>query len=289
MKALAEFGELSLKLDEAYNKNDAAAVAALFTEDAVLVAPDWMSSGRKAIEQRYKEAFQRSPITDFNSRRERRYLNAIDNAVWSAGQWASTVQSETGPVFSWGYWSAIYVWEGDAWKIRMLTLSERPRPAPPTATTQEKEPSLSEQDRQQIVALAKKFDDAFNNNDAAAVAALYTEDGVEVTDTGAFYGPKAIEKHWADVFKKGHVSNHIGKADQDGAHMIGADGKEVWWNGKWSVTWQGKTGDPIQLNGYWSAIEVLDTDGVWKNKMETWNRTPAPAATPSPTTTPSNQ
>ena len=46
VKALAEFGELGLKLDEAYNKNEAAAVAALFTEDAVLVAPDWMSSGR---------------------------------------------------------------------------------------------------------------------------------------------------------------------------------------------------------------------------------------------------
>jgi uncharacterized protein (TIGR02246 family) len=147
------------------------------------------------------------------------------------------------------------------------------------------DPKLTEQ----LIALAKKFDDAFNNNDAAAVAALYTEDGVEVTDTGPIYGRKAIEKHWADVFKKGHVSNHIGKADQYGAHMIGTDGKEVWWIGEWSVTWQGKTGEPIQLNGYWSAIEVLDTDGVWKNKMETWNRTPAPAATPSPTTTPSNK
>jgi uncharacterized protein (TIGR02246 family) len=142
---------------------------------------------------------------------------------------------------------------------------------------------------EQLIAVAKKFDDAFNNNDAAAVAALYTEDGVEVTDTGPIYGRKAIEKHWADVFKKGHVSNHIGKADQYGAHMIGADGKEVWWNGEWSVTWQGKTGDPIQLNGYWSAIEVLDTDCVWKNKMETWNRTPAPTAAPSPTTTPRSQ
>ena len=81
VKALAEFGELSLKLDEAYNKNAAAAVAALFTEDAVLVAPDWMSSGRKAIEQRYKEAFQRSPITDFNSRRERRWVARASRAI----------------------------------------------------------------------------------------------------------------------------------------------------------------------------------------------------------------
>ena len=53
-KALGEFGELSLKLDEAINKNDAAAVAAFFTEDALLVAPDGMFSGRRDIEKRYE-------------------------------------------------------------------------------------------------------------------------------------------------------------------------------------------------------------------------------------------
>jgi hypothetical protein len=62
-KALGEFGELSLKLDEAYNKNDASAVAALFTEDAVLVAPDGMFSGRQDIEKRYADTFQRSRET----------------------------------------------------------------------------------------------------------------------------------------------------------------------------------------------------------------------------------
>jgi hypothetical protein len=36
-------------------------------------------------------------IAEFNGRRERCHLNPIDNAVWSAGQWASTLQSETGP------------------------------------------------------------------------------------------------------------------------------------------------------------------------------------------------
>jgi hypothetical protein len=80
VKAVDAFGALGLKLDEAYNKNDAAAVAALFTEDGVLLAPDGMFSGRQDIEKRYADAFQRSPISDFNSRRERRYLNAIGRA-----------------------------------------------------------------------------------------------------------------------------------------------------------------------------------------------------------------
>ena len=37
--------------------------------------------------------------------------------------------------------------------------------------------------RQQLLTLAKKFDDAINKNDAAALAALYTEDAVLVTIT----------------------------------------------------------------------------------------------------------
>jgi uncharacterized protein (TIGR02246 family) len=125
--ALYEFNVLGTKEQEAFNKNDASAVAALFTEDAVLVAPDGMFFGRQAIEKRYADMFLESPITTFCGQHSQ--LNAIDNAVWSVGKFWSTHQSQAGPVFANGYWSAIYVREGDAWKIRMLTLSEHPGPA----------------------------------------------------------------------------------------------------------------------------------------------------------------
>jgi hypothetical protein len=45
-----------------------------------------------------------------------------------------TLQDQTGPVFVKGYFSSIYVREGDAWKVRMLTLTEHPRPAPSAET-----------------------------------------------------------------------------------------------------------------------------------------------------------
>jgi len=133
-KAVDEFGELHHALDEAYNKNDAAAVAAFFTEDALLVEPDGMFSGRQKIERRYADAFQRSPIISFNCSFERNYLNAIDNAVWGAGQWTSTFQSQNGSVFAFGYWSAIFVREGDAWKIRVWTINQTPPPTPRAET-----------------------------------------------------------------------------------------------------------------------------------------------------------
>jgi len=118
-----------MKFDEACNNNDAAAVATLFTEYAVLVSLYGMFSfGRQAIEKSYADAFQWWPITTFSSQRYQ--LNAIDNAAWSVGEYWTTLQSQTGPVFVKGCWSGIYVREGDAWKIRMLTVSELPRAAP---------------------------------------------------------------------------------------------------------------------------------------------------------------
>ncbi len=112
-------------MDEALNKNDADALAALFTEDAVLVAKDGMFLGRQAIQKRYADTFQRWPIT--TSSGQGSSLNAIDNAVWSTGKWWSTRQGQTGPKFERGFWSAIYVREGDAWKIRLLTISDAPQ------------------------------------------------------------------------------------------------------------------------------------------------------------------
>jgi ketosteroid isomerase-like protein len=130
--ALAVFGELSDRLDDAYNNKDAGAAAALFTEDAVLVTLDGIVFGRQAIAKRYAETFQRWSFTDFLSRRDRLQLNAIDNAVWSVGEWFGNLQGQSGPVFAWGYWSTIYVREGDAWKIRMLSIFDH-RPLSPSS------------------------------------------------------------------------------------------------------------------------------------------------------------
>jgi uncharacterized protein (TIGR02246 family) len=131
--------------------------------------------------------------------------------------------------------------------------------------------------REQLVALTKKFDEAWNNNDAAALAALYTQDAVEVTDHGPIYGREAIVKHWADVFKQVHFGNHLLNIDQNSPHVIGTDGKTVWENGEMSLSYQVKGGNPVEIKGYHSSIAVLE-DGVWKKRLITWNITPTPPA-----------
>jgi ketosteroid isomerase-like protein len=54
--------------------------------------------------------------------------------------------------------------------------------------------------REKLVAAIKKHTDALDKNDAAAIAANFTEDGVLVTQDGSFFGREAIEKHYTDDF-----------------------------------------------------------------------------------------
>ena len=136
--------------------------------------------------------------------------------------------------------------------------------------------------RQRYIALVEKYDDALKKNDAAAVAALFTEDGVYMTDRGPVIGRPAIEKYHADLFKQFHLSNSLITVDEDSPHMIGTASNELWATGAWSATIQGQNFGPIQIKTYWSVIREGDD---WNIRM----LSPVPAATPSPATTPSSQ
>jgi len=136
--------------------------------------------------------------------------------------------------------------------------------------------------RQRYIALVKKYDDALNKNDAAAVAAFFTEDGVYMSDRGPVVGREAIEKWHADLFKQFHLSNSLITVDEDSPHMIGTASNELWATGAWSATIQGQNFGPIQIKTYWSVIREGDD---WNIRM----LSPVPAATPSPATTPSSQ
>ena len=54
-KIIEQLREEDKNFEEAYNKHDAVAIAALFTDDAVLVTPHGTFTGRAAIEKKYEE------------------------------------------------------------------------------------------------------------------------------------------------------------------------------------------------------------------------------------------
>ncbi|MBV8212814.1 MAG: DUF4440 domain-containing protein [Verrucomicrobia bacterium] len=127
---------------------------------------------------------------------------------------------------------------------------------------------------QKIRALSKAYDDAVNNNDAATLAAFFTEDAVLVSDRGPIRGRKAIENWYAGIFQVWHPRNHVGTPDGTDPHVSCLSGDEAWETGEWSETEQGKPGRPIQSKGYWSTIYIRE--GVdWKIAMVIYNVTPA--------------
>jgi len=146
----------------------------------------------------------------------------------------------------------------------------------PTFAQQQKTPDP--QLREQVLAFVKKVDVAWNSNDAAALAAFFTEDAIEVRDTGPVYGREAMEKTWADMYRHVQMSNHLSTVDQYSPHVIGTAGNELWMNGEFSVTVKGQDFGPVEQNGYWCAILVREAN-AWKSRMQIWNVTPAPAPT----------
>ena len=115
------------------------------------------------------------------------------------------------------------------------------------------------------------YDEALNKNDAVAVAALFTEDAVQITPDGIFSGRESIQKRYADAFQQRHPTNHLLKIDQ----VYVTENNEVFDYGEWSGTFQAE-GNPFEVNGYWTAILVFE-DNVWKTRMSTFNIATKPA------------
>ena len=130
--------------------------------------------------------------------------------------------------------------------------------------------------RHLLLDLAKNFEEAWNNNDASALAALFTEDAVLVNDSGPVIGREAIKKYYTDLFQNVHFSNNVTTYGPECPHAIGTDGTEMWENGTWSMTWQVKGGEPVQGKGYDASVAVLE-DGALKKRMLISNASPPPA------------
>jgi uncharacterized protein (TIGR02246 family) len=119
---------LARKLDEAWNKNDAPAAAALYTEDGVHASYYQTSRGRHAIEKSYAHDFQRwhpnnHLITVYR-------VTAAGNGVRAAGKWTESHVSDIGNVRgnNAGYFTLDIVPEGNTWKIRKSVFSENHDP-----------------------------------------------------------------------------------------------------------------------------------------------------------------
>ena len=103
------------KYEDAYNKNDAAAIAALYTAEAAEVFDEYTAgggsaSGREAIQQTYAGQFAPSPI---KLSLKLIQVYAIGDDVCAVSEFSRHLHSGK------GYNAKILVREPDGWKIRM--------------------------------------------------------------------------------------------------------------------------------------------------------------------------
>jgi uncharacterized protein (TIGR02246 family) len=104
------------KFEETFNKHDAVAVAALFTEKATIVAPGGTFSGRDGIEKYFTDVFQRFHPSDLVTKLI--YVYAFGDDLCAIGGWTNTLNYAR-PFQGGGYLIRVYTRVRDTWKIRL--------------------------------------------------------------------------------------------------------------------------------------------------------------------------
>ena len=100
------------KFSDAWNKHDAAGIAALCTADGVFVTPTGIAFGRQEIENSYKKLFTQIAAKGFVEPVDQVQILSGNTAI-ALGHW--TLQS---PSLK-GYWTEVYELQGQDWNIRL--------------------------------------------------------------------------------------------------------------------------------------------------------------------------
>ena len=118
--------EVHMQFTTAFNRQDAAALAALFSEDGIRITPQGIIQGRDAIhkdsDKRFQSRFHDLSITPL-------IVRALSDSIWEAGEWTMKIGDQ--PVR--GYFAMTLVRDGNSFKIRDDTFNI----APPSSSGQQ--------------------------------------------------------------------------------------------------------------------------------------------------------
>ena len=113
--------ELHMQFTTAFNQQNSAGVAALFTEDGLRVTPQGIIQGRDAIQKDADKRFQ-SRFCDLSV--TPLVVRQLANSIWEAGEWTMKIGDQSVR----GYFAMTLVREGAALKIRDDTFNIVPPP-----------------------------------------------------------------------------------------------------------------------------------------------------------------
>jgi ketosteroid isomerase-like protein len=104
---------VNVKIDEAFNKHDATAVAAFYTANANLSSSEGFASGLPDIEKYFTNVFQRYSPSENSTKIN--YVYAFGGDLCAIGGWTVTVN---GSKQAGGYFIHVYTPARGTWKIR---------------------------------------------------------------------------------------------------------------------------------------------------------------------------
>jgi uncharacterized protein (TIGR02246 family) len=119
---------LNKQFNDGFLSGDAAAVAALYAQDAVIVSPDSEPiHGRDGIEKHWSDVFKKVHFI----KHDRTIEQVADNGLWMTGNWDATFQVENGSAMKInGHYLNILVREEDALKFQVETYNAIGQPVP---------------------------------------------------------------------------------------------------------------------------------------------------------------
>lgn len=115
--------ELEVQFVAAFNRQDAAGLAALFSEDAIRVTPQGYIQGRDAIRKDFVKRFE-SKFHDLAATMT--VIKSSNGSIWEAGEWTMKVGEQSLR----GYGAMTLVREGSSLKIRDDTFNIAPPASP---------------------------------------------------------------------------------------------------------------------------------------------------------------
>ena len=127
-------------------------------------------------------------------------------------------------------------------------------------------PSAQGQDFQKSVQeAASKWDEAFNNGDAAQITKMYSS-GAALLPPGhpTVSGEANIQEYWAATISKGFGQH---KVTVQQAETKGDMGYAY---GRWQATGPEESGTKKQYEGNWANV-LERQGGEWKTVLHTWN------------------
>jgi ketosteroid isomerase-like protein len=115
--------EIEAQFIAAFNRQDSAALAALFSEDGIRVTPGGFIQGRDAIRKDFDKRFQ-SHFHDLAVTMQ--VTKSLSGSIWGAGEWTMKIGEQSIR----GYGAMTLIREGSSFKIRDDTFNVAPPASP---------------------------------------------------------------------------------------------------------------------------------------------------------------